>query len=332
MILVPVAVDVPMARWPWMNWAMMAAIFLCYSIEWTRPEIMETFVLGIDGKPAGVVFDESHHHSAAWFQTYDGPTVDESPLSWIGHMFLHADIFHILGNLIFMWVFGNAVCAKVGNGWYPLLWLGCGLVAAVGQRILDPQGALLGASGAIAGIMGFYIVFYLLNDVTMFYFIWLIRFHTDTFSLSSFWVVGAYTALDIYGAVSGGGGVAYFAHLGGTAAGFAAATILLKTGLVEADEDERTLFDAIAARAARKDPSKAAAKGVKSSHLDPPPDRMLRPQTRLHVRLPNGTVKHLSVEEFDRHEAQGKPVDQFPVSEDGKTWTTYGQWRQRRKK
>lgn len=311
MLLIPVNVDVPMKRWPWMNWALMALLFLCYSVQWTQPQTMERFILGIDGYPSGIFEDKS----LLDLLTHGAPTVDEHPLSWIGHMFLHAGIFHLLGNLIFMWVFGNAVCAKIGNLFYPFLWLGTGLVAAICERLLS-HGPMLGASGAISGIMGFYLVFYLFNDITMFF---LFFFRPVTFSLSSFWVVGAYVALDLLGAVGNGGGVAYIAHVGGTAAGFATAVVLLKAGIIEADEDERTLLDMLKSRSSG--PRRMSRRG-----LSKPVDRAVLMQ-RLHVHVGGGNVKHTLVAELLGRASADATADAMLVSSDGKNWTSFGQWR-----
>jgi membrane associated rhomboid family serine protease len=312
MLLIPVNVDVPLRRWPWMNWAMMGVIFLCFSVQWTRPEIMARFVLGIDGYES-----EAFSDSSGWAMFDDSP-VDEHPLSWIGHMFLHADFFHLLGNLIFMWVFGNAVCAKVGNLLYPVLWLGTGLVAAAGERMFS-DGPMLGASGAISGVMGFYIVFYLLNDITMFF---LFFFRPITFSLSSFWVVGAYVALDILGTTGEGDGVAYIAHVAGTAAGFAAAVILVKTGVIEAEADERTLLDVLSDRSsnAGRRSKKRQTGGGKAV------DRVLLMQ-RLKVHIGGGHVKEMLVAELLGRAGADVATNDMLVSANGQAWSSFGDWR-----
>ncbi len=71
----------------------------------------------------------------------------------IGSTFLHADFFHLLGNMIFLWVFGNAVAATVGNVAYPFLYLFMGLCASLAHMIFSGEPAL-GASGAINGVVG----------------------------------------------------------------------------------------------------------------------------------------------------------------------------------
>lgn len=297
LLLFPVTVDVPMARWPWMNWVLMAAVLYGFLASISNPESAARFILGIEEFEIGI---------------------DEHPLSWLGHLFIHLDLWHVLGNLAFMWVFGNAVCAKIGQIGYAALWLGVGILTA----IIEPVG--YGASGAINGIVGFYLILYPLNDITMFY-IFIIK--GGTFALSSFWMIILWLGFDLFGLISGGESVAYLSHVSGLALGAAAAIALLKLNILEAVEYERTVLDILAERL--KQP---ASRGKPTSASVPAVRGVLHPTERLHVRLPNGQTKHLSVAEFNRHEAQGKSVNQFQVSADGQTWTTYGQWRQQRQR
>ncbi len=78
-------------------------------------------------------------------------------LPLITHMFLHGGWLHIIGNMLYLWVFGDNVEARLGSGTYLLFYLLCGIVAAIGQGIISPA-PMLGASGAIAGVLGAYLV------------------------------------------------------------------------------------------------------------------------------------------------------------------------------
>jgi membrane associated rhomboid family serine protease len=75
----------------------------------------------------------------------------------VTHMFLHGGWLHIIGNMLYLWVFGDNVEDRLGSGTYLLFYLLCGIVAAVGQGLVAP-GPMLGASGAIAGVLGAYLV------------------------------------------------------------------------------------------------------------------------------------------------------------------------------
>ena len=75
----------------------------------------------------------------------------------ITHMFLHGGWLHIIGNMLYLWVFGDNVEARLGSGTYLLFYLLCGIIAAIGQGVVSPA-PMLGASGAIAGVLGAYLV------------------------------------------------------------------------------------------------------------------------------------------------------------------------------
>jgi membrane associated rhomboid family serine protease len=159
-----------------------------------------------------------------------------------GHIWLHGGILHLLGNMLFLWIFGNAVCAKIGNLRYIPIYLGLGLIAALTQIIIT-GGKTVGASGAINGIVGMYLVFFPMNDITCYYFI---SIYPREFTLSSIWMILFWLVFDIWGAASGGGTVAYFAHLGGFAGGFVIAISMLKLKLITMERYEQSLLQVIA--------------------------------------------------------------------------------------
>jgi membrane associated rhomboid family serine protease len=162
----------------------------------------------------------------------------------LGYMWLHDGYFHIIFNLISIWVFGNAVCAKIGNVLYLPVYIATGLLAAAIHLTFDPRMAL-GASGAINGIIGAYLVLYPYNSVKFFgWFLAYIRF----FSIAGFWIILLRVALDIVGAISGyTGGVAYFAHLGGFFGGVILVMILLASKLVTRDSMDHAIIRSIKA-------------------------------------------------------------------------------------
>jgi membrane associated rhomboid family serine protease len=165
-----------------------------------------------------------------------------------GHIWLHAGILHLLGNMLFLWIFGNAVCAKIGNFRYFPIYVALGLLAGISQMIFV-GGSGLGASGAINGIVGMFLVFFPENEITcyfVFFFPLLIRPYVKEFCLSSIWVILLWLAFDIWGAVSSGGHVAYFAHLGGFAGGFCLAILMLKFKMVTMERHEKSLLQLIA--------------------------------------------------------------------------------------
>jgi membrane associated rhomboid family serine protease len=138
------------------------------------------------------------------------------------HMFLHGSWLHIIGNMWFMWIFGGNVEDSMGHGRFAAFYLLSGLAAALAQMIADPSAAIpmVGASGAIGGVMGAYILLYPKVQVTMLVFI--VVFVT-TFDIPAFWMLGYWFLAQVIGGLGSlgaqGGGVAFWAHIGGFVAG-----------------------------------------------------------------------------------------------------------------
>ena len=169
-----------------------------------------------------------------------------SRIGVVGHVLVHSSLLHLLGNMLFLWVFGNAVCAKVGNLAYPFVYFGLALVAGPTAHLIDPRPAV-GASGAINGIVGMFVVWYLWNEISCWYVYWVFAAGgVGTFSVSSVWMVVLWFAFDVWGAMRGDSTITYAAHLAGFAAGFALAVLLLLTRWVEMDPGERSLLQAFA--------------------------------------------------------------------------------------
>ena len=212
MLLLPINVDVPMYRRPISN-IVIIVITAYYSLGgFVNPEFIRSAML--DGS---------------------------SPGGLMSYMVVHGSLMHLLGNMIFLWVFGNAMCAKVGNLTYLVFYVAAGIAGGMAHLIF--HGApTIGASGAINGIVGMYLIFYPLNNVTCFYLLPLPPF-LGTFSLSSIWMILVWLVFDILGVTTGGGSVAYWAHLGGFAAGFGIGAFLLMTGAVRVSDTECSLAD-----------------------------------------------------------------------------------------
>ena len=147
--------------------------------------------------------------------------------SWptlITSMFLHGSWSHVLGNMWYLWIFGDNVEDRVGHGRFILFYLLCGIAAALGQVAVDPSSTLptIGASGAIAGVMGAYFVLYPHSRVlTLIPWIFLQIVELPATVLLGFWfVMQLFSAGTIaMTTTSHGGGVAFAAHVVGFIAG-----------------------------------------------------------------------------------------------------------------
>jgi membrane associated rhomboid family serine protease len=135
-------------------------------------------------------------------------------------MFLHGSPLHLAGNMLFLWIFGDNVEEVLGTWRYLVVYISCGLMGTVLQIAANPDSLIptLGASGAIAGIMGAYVVWFPHNQIRVLVF----RFITQ---MPASLVIGGWILLQIgegVGSVSRvgqSGGVAYLAHVGGAATG-----------------------------------------------------------------------------------------------------------------
>jgi membrane associated rhomboid family serine protease len=145
-------------------------------------------------------------------------------------MFLHSGFAHLLGNMLYLWIFGDNIESALGSSRFILFYLLCGIGAALGQIVVAPRSTIpmVGASGAISGIMGGYLFLYPRAEVETLvflgYFIRLIRLPTTV-------VLGSWIVLQLFSGVmslgmQAAGGVAWFAHIGGFLAGVVLVVLL----------------------------------------------------------------------------------------------------------
>lgn len=152
-------------------------------------------------------------------------------------MFLHGGWLHIIGNMWFLWVFGDNVEDALGHAGFLVFYLTTGLAATLAQAVIEPSSTvpMVGASGAIAGVLGAYFVWFPWARVKTFvflgFFFTLAELPAPLFLLMWF-VIQFFSGTLSLVAASSGGGVAFFAHLGGFVAGLAGAIWLRRQGLV----------------------------------------------------------------------------------------------------
>lgn len=146
----------------------------------------------------------------------------------IGHVLLHVGFLHLAGNMLFLWVFGNAVCGNTSNTLYPVAYLGFALAAAGAHLLFDGDPAV-GASGAVNGVVGMALAMYPLNRVRVLWWFWIKAgsFEAPLWGLALTWL-----GFDMFGALRGGGSVAYWARLGGFFAGVGVGFLALRQGWV----------------------------------------------------------------------------------------------------
>jgi membrane associated rhomboid family serine protease len=138
-------------------------------------------------------------------------------------MFLHGGVLHILFNMWYLWIFGDNIEDMLGRGKFILFYLGAGLAASFAQAISDPSSTIptIGASGAISGVLGAYMVLYPWANVhTAVFFFYLIRLVTiPAILMIGFWFVLQVLSASVTWMSGASSGVAYWAHIGGFIAG-----------------------------------------------------------------------------------------------------------------
>ncbi len=194
----------PSQRTPIVTWAIIALNIVM-------------FVLTLPGSDAG---------AALWVRLALYPlAIMHGEYLWglASHMFLHAGLLHLGGNMLFLWIFGDNLEEQMGRPGFLLFYLATGLAAAAAQIAADPGSTvpMVGASGAIAGVMGGYLLMFPRARVDVVA-IFIIFF--KVFTVPAWLMLGAWLVLQLFGGftVTGDqGGVAYWAHAGGFIAGVA---------------------------------------------------------------------------------------------------------------
>jgi membrane associated rhomboid family serine protease len=166
------------------------------------------------------------------FVDIDPPALVPIPLTIFTSMFMHGGWLHLLGNMLFLWIFGDNVEDKLGHLRYLVFYLFCGVVASFSHIFtnLDSQIPSLGASGAISGVMGAYIFLFpgarIKTLVIWFVFIQIIRIPAVV--MIGYWIlIQILSGLAEFGSIKGGG-IAWFAHIGGFVAGLILILLLKK--------------------------------------------------------------------------------------------------------
>jgi len=206
--MIPLRVDNPSGRFPFVTSLIIllnSAVFIYqFSLGqgeqdfiWKYAVVARTLTTFIPAHPASILFP---------------------PLTLITSQFLHGGLIHILFNMLFLWVFGDNIEARLGFIKFVMFYLVCGIASGIIQVITFPNAALplIGASGAIAGVMGAYFLKFPRTGVQtliiIFFFIRVVRIPAIVFL--GIWLIFQIVA----GAPSLGiddGGIAYFAHIGG---------------------------------------------------------------------------------------------------------------------
>lgn len=239
-MFIPYKVDVPMARWPVGNFVLMGLIVV---ISIAMFPALGQWREDVQGIAMMAYFTDGAFELPApegplrYFLLFPGHW---HPFQLVGHMFLHGDLIHLAGNMLFLFVFGNAVNAKLGHWKFLLLFLGIGVLDGVAGLMLESRPSL-GASGAIMGVVGAFLLLYPLNDISVAY--WFSWFWRGVMEVSAGWIIALYVAFDIWGMIfQRDAGVGYLAHVLGFALGASVTAAILWWKHLEMDRDEKSLL------------------------------------------------------------------------------------------
>lgn len=158
-------------------------------------------------------------------------------------MFLHGGWFHLLGNMLYLWIFGDNVEDRMGHLRYLIFYVLCGLIAGMTHIIFNPSSTIpsVGASGAIAGVLGAYMLSFPTARVVV---LVVLFFYIDFIALPALLVLGFWFVMQFFSGVlslgvesASAGGVAWWAHIGGFVAGMALLFVFKKRNYYPAGRD-----------------------------------------------------------------------------------------------
>lgn len=218
--MIPISDEIRSRRVPLVTYALIGINVLAFLFELSLGRGLDTLLMSLGAVPARITSPSS------------------SPLVYVTlltSIFLHGGWMHLIGNMLYLGIFGDNVEDALGHAWYTVFYLAAGVLAGASQIVTDPSSALpaIGASGAIAGVLAVYLVLYPTAPVRVlvptFFFMRLVR-------LPAILVLGMWFVIQLFnGALSLGvrtmatGGVAWFAHIGGFVAGLIIGILLRVT-------------------------------------------------------------------------------------------------------
>lgn len=213
MVFVPLRDENPLRviRWQWMTVTIIAVNVVVFLLQLTESgqNVFGSFA-AIPAELLGVGFS-----GGAAQGPYDAIAIPE-PLTLITYQFLHGSPLHLVGNMLFLWVFGDNIEDAMGHFKFLIFYLLCGIAGGVAHAVMTPasQIPLIGASGAVAGVIAAYLVLHPRVRV------WVLAFRSIPLRVSAMWVLGAWVLTQFVMLLfPDGSPVAWWAHIGGLLAG-----------------------------------------------------------------------------------------------------------------
>lgn len=212
--MIPLRDTIPSRSLPWVTRGLVLANAAVFVIEVLQGQALESFLYRFGMVPA-------HWMVSSLNDLLDWPQLF---LTLLTSQFLHGGAFHLASNMLYLWIFADNVEDRLGHGRFLLLYLGSGVAAAVAQLLLSSRSSIpmVGASGAIAGILGAYLLLFpsarIITLVPLGFFWETIEIPAFVF-LGLWFLLQWFQGLTTIGRVADVGGVAFWAHIGGFVAG-----------------------------------------------------------------------------------------------------------------
>ena len=225
--MIPIRDNITCKTTPYVSWAIMACCIVIFVAMKSMPDEIQRQLTYLYGMVP------IRYSNPEWAAGFGLPP--DGYFSFLSSLFLHGGWMHIIINMWFMWIFANSIEDRMGHGRFLVFYLACGLIATFVQWYFDPELTIpvVGASGAIAGILGAYFCLYPYARVVIWFPLFLlpIFFELPAIAFLGFWVIiqiqKATTAL-MFDSVTAD--VAWWAHLGGFVVGVFLHPLFIKNG------------------------------------------------------------------------------------------------------
>jgi membrane associated rhomboid family serine protease len=211
-MLLPIRTDSPLRSTPWMNWGIILVNIFIFMMTRRDPQAVESYLLSAR---------------------------DPALADYFTYSLVHGGVWHLLGNMLFLYIFGNNVNDKLGHLGYLGFYLAGGVFAGIGH-VLTQSTILYGASGAVAAVTGAYLVLFPRSNITVIYFL----FFVGTFEVPGMWFVALFFIKELllpFTAERAAGDVAHLAHISGAVFGMGVCLVFLAVQLLPRDQ-----FDVLA--------------------------------------------------------------------------------------
>jgi membrane associated rhomboid family serine protease len=217
--MIPISDDNPTTITPVMTWLIIAACVAVFFWELSLGGAMDRALFELGFTPAALFHARSVREGVAHYSAYKTIFIS---------MFLHGGILHIAGNMLYLWIFGNNVEDAMGHFRFTLFYFICGIAAALTFAFMEPnsQIPMVGASGAISGILAAYFLLYPSARVRVLVPLGIVLY---PMTVSAIWVIGFWFVMQLLSATltdASQPGTAWWAHVGGFGAGLLLTPIL----------------------------------------------------------------------------------------------------------